>query len=525
MKAFVLLALIAMVFAQSVKYPILLNGFTNDGDRACANYFKQDAITYIEGYVHRDSNNGSTIFVLPDAYAPYYRTRFQVASDDAAIWIEVETDGSVTVASAWSSGWISLSGISFSSRPELQVTYPTLMNGFQNYQNHSRVSYYIEDNVMYMDGYAYIANGTESVGKVVFLIPREYVPLFRTRIQVAAAGVSSLWVEVLARSGCTSDTSKSCVIIAWDQTWSGGWISFAGVSYVRSITSSPTTSATPTPTPYRTTTASPWPYTTRASYTTTAAPTYAPSPITTTVPSYTVPRVPTTTSSPWPNNTPAPTTTTTTVAPTLPSPIQFIYATYQNGWRKYPTDNDPQFVGARFYKADGRVYLDGTVIGSAVNVPMFTLPPGYRPEYGSIFRAAAQVTLINSIRITILQNGIVKVEIDTVNEPWSGGWVSLAGISFVAAQVAPATTVSPYCWDCASGLVPNWSIQGYTGNDRCACVRNPNYFYATPTPTSVIPILLEDKTPTQNVNTNASSSATTLSIGFVAVLCIVSLLF
>jgi hypothetical protein len=236
---------------------------------------------------------------------------------------------------------------------------------------------------------------------------------------------------------------------------------------------------------------------------------------------------------PWPFNTPGPipvTTTTTTVAPTLPSPIQFIYATYQNGWRKYPTDNDPQFVGARFYKADGRVYLDGTVIGSAVNVPMFTLPPGYRPEYGSIFRAAAQVTLINSIRITILQNGIVKVEIDTVNEPWSGGWVSLAGISFVAAQVAPTTTVRPSadpgnCWSCPAGLTHYWNIPGKTSDDPCACVSNPGAVYPTPTATPVIPVLVEDKTPAQNVNTNASSSATTLSIGFVAVLCIVTLIF
>ncbi len=232
------------------------------------------------------------------------------------------------------------------------VSYPTLLNGFQNYQNHSRVSYFTENNILYMDGYAYIANGTESIGKVVFLIPSEYVPNSRTRFQVAAEG-SSVWVSVLYRStGCTSDTSKTCIIIAWDQTWVGGWISFSGVSYLRrSAYKTDPNAPTPTPAPrattasptsaYRTTTASP---TTRASvqttttapsltttsrpfYTTTTSPTLGGSPATTTAPSYTT-AVPTTTASP----TQAPTTTaspalSSTDRPTTDAPTQAPTAT------------------------------------------------------------------------------------------------------------------------------------------------------------------------------------------------------
>src|SRR4051812_16664738 len=71
-------------------------------------------------------------------------------------------------------------------------------------------------------------------------------------------------------------------------------------------------------------------------------------------------------------------------APTIPPAWQVINPAgqaapaFQNGWANF----DAQRVG-RFYKHNGRTYLEGIVASGPIGSAIFTLPVGYRPVVGA----------------------------------------------------------------------------------------------------------------------------------------------
>jgi hypothetical protein len=94
---------------------------------------------------------------------------------------------------------------------------------------------------------------------------------------------------------------------------------------------------------------------------------------------------------------------------------------FQNSWVNYAVGS---FLAAGFYKDPwGRVHLQGLVANGAAPIStIFTLPGGYRPQYGTLFVAYA-----NGLgRVDVGANGAVQL----VNG--STAFVQLDGLSFRA---------------------------------------------------------------------------------------------
>ena len=93
---------------------------------------------------------------------------------------------------------------------------------------------------------------------------------------------------------------------------------------------------------------------------------------------------------------------------------------FQNGWVNY----DPNFSPAGFWKDPwGTVHLSGLVKDGTFNAAMFTLPVGYRPEYGELFGVENSG---GHARIDVNPNGVVNPV------GGSSGYVQLSGITFRA---------------------------------------------------------------------------------------------
>jgi hypothetical protein len=93
---------------------------------------------------------------------------------------------------------------------------------------------------------------------------------------------------------------------------------------------------------------------------------------------------------------------------------------FQNAWVNFDV---PRIV--RFYKAGGRVFLEGIAKSGVVGSTMFTLPVGWRPTVGGsalIFPVVSN----NAFGVMFVdQNGNV-----TPIAPTTNTWVDLSSISF-----------------------------------------------------------------------------------------------
>jgi len=90
------------------------------------------------------------------------------------------------------------------------------------------------------------------------------------------------------------------------------------------------------------------------------------------------------------------------------------------------------YANANFYKtADNRVHITGLVKLGILNSKIFTLPAGYIPVKREMFLQAGQIaSSFTPIRIDVDDAGGVT----QLNSSGVADWVSLAGISFQAAQ-------------------------------------------------------------------------------------------
>lgn len=98
--------------------------------------------------------------------------------------------------------------------------------------------------------------------------------------------------------------------------------------------------------------------------------------------------------------------------------------TLQNSWVAYDVASYPT---AQYYKDSlGIVHLRGLIKSGGTTSIIFTLPSGYRPEFGQSHFPVAT----NSV------TGVIRVERSTGNVVGSGGisatWLDLAGINFPA---------------------------------------------------------------------------------------------
>lgn len=93
---------------------------------------------------------------------------------------------------------------------------------------------------------------------------------------------------------------------------------------------------------------------------------------------------------------------------------------FQNGW----TNLDARV--ARFYRANGRIYLEGIISNGTIDQPAFTLPAGYRPTQAGIARLIWPVTSNNLF-------GVVSVYPDgrvVPTTPVSNVYVDVSPVSF-----------------------------------------------------------------------------------------------
>lgn len=74
---------------------------------------------------------------------------------------------------------------------------------------------------------------------------------------------------------------------------------------------------------------------------------------------------------------------------------------FQNGWVNYDTNWDQ----ARYYRSNGRVYLQGLVKNGTAGTGIFTLPVGFRPAKRALFPADGSG---GYGRVDVLANGEVR---------------------------------------------------------------------------------------------------------------------
>lgn len=104
--------------------------------------------------------------------------------------------------------------------------------------------------------------------------------------------------------------------------------------------------------------------------------------------------------------------------------------TFTNSWTDYDASHPGNEYGpAGYYKdAMGIVHLCGLISGGTLNTSAFTLPAGFRPAWRQIYTCLSGANG-NPRRLDITADGQV-----IVNTSASTGWITLAGVSFVAEQ-------------------------------------------------------------------------------------------
>lgn len=113
--------------------------------------------------------------------------------------------------------------------------------------------------------------------------------------------------------------------------------------------------------------------------------------------------------------------------------IEYTDITPQNVWKNF----GGSWARAGFAKdAQGIVHLKGLITDGivAINTTIFNLPVGYRPSEDRIFPVLTyNGTIVKHGRVDVLING--NVNTGNQHNNLSTPWVSLEGISFVAAPV------------------------------------------------------------------------------------------
>lgn len=91
---------------------------------------------------------------------------------------------------------------------------------------------------------------------------------------------------------------------------------------------------------------------------------------------------------------------------------------FQNGWVNYDVDRP-----VRFYRSNGRCYLEGIAKSGPINTVLFNLPPGFRPTIGASLAGS-------SLAFPIVSNSAFAI---IFVEP--GGNIGLGGGSSVYADL------------------------------------------------------------------------------------------
>jgi len=136
------------------------------------------------------------------------------------------------------------------------------------------------------------------------------------------------------------------------------------------------------------------------------------------------------------------------------------YPTFATNWIDYSNG----FLAAQYRRlSSGVVMLRGLIRSVAANLSsdvIFVLPPGYRPAHKLMFLVGADT--VNGTRIDVLPNGEVRLPGATGT---SRGYVSLAGIQFPAADVAPDSAWTPLTFQNGFSSYhttdPSWPVAGY----------------------------------------------------------------
>lgn len=127
----------------------------------------------------------------------------------------------------------------------------------------------------------------------------------------------------------------------------------------------------------------------------------------------------------------------TAISPTIPT-VNWHYSTLNAGWSLYDDSArsrplaHPQFTRT----AAGVVVLEGIVSGNAIGTPMFTLPLWYRPSAHLLIAISSDNG--GTCRLEITTDGVVTV----VSCDTTTGWVSLSGVTFMAADTPAQTTAT-----------------------------------------------------------------------------------
>jgi hypothetical protein len=120
----------------------------------------------------------------------------------------------------------------------------------------------------------------------------------------------------------------------------------------------------------------------------------------------------------------------------ITEPPTWIASTLENSWVNFGGSH----ATAGYYKdALGRVYLKGMIKDGTMSLSttMLTLPAGYRPLETHIFCIRVSnsgETLDGAGRVDVGADGTVKFIYADITGAGTGGYLSLAGISFLAEQ-------------------------------------------------------------------------------------------
>jgi hypothetical protein len=245
MKVVLLLAIATLVFATDYVHFANLedSSFVRNPspEYSLPTYYKQNGIVYLDGELYKASSGrvsmgSSVIFHLPADYAPNTPQIFTVAAthgefDEASLRVSIiNTEVRLFFGDGmygWSGGFVSLSGISFTTTNSSKV-YPTVHQPWTTKYfatpNYSTPSVYSEGNIVHLDGIVSIPYGTSlTVDLPIFNLPQGYEASSENTFLVAGEGENLPALRLVV--------DNNVVYLEKGQSWSGGYLSLSGVKF------------------------------------------------------------------------------------------------------------------------------------------------------------------------------------------------------------------------------------------------------------------------------------------------------